>query len=153
MLIVGNFVVYENVSFSDRINSHAPQLFLLCPLRSFFQPTGILDIKEVERKGRRQALSDRFQQSDLLPFLSKDSLSSAFPHPPVLIFEMFRLMYSPEKRRKKINYKFFQNTQNRKSKTCLQNYGFKMLNINMLSICSKFAWGEQGAQISIFRCL
>nr|DAL63010.1 MAG TPA_asm: hypothetical protein [Caudoviricetes sp.] len=68
-----------------------------------------MDIKEVERKERRQALSNRFQQSDLLPFLSKDSPSPLSPSSGSL-FKMFRLMLLYEKRIKKINYKFFQNS-------------------------------------------
>jgi hypothetical protein len=66
-------------------------------LRSFFQFTEVLDIKEVEREGKRQALSSSFQQSDLFPSLSPDFPFQRFSLLCVFIFEMFRLMFSPEK--------------------------------------------------------
>ena len=70
------------------------QLFLLCLLRSFFCCTVMLDIKEVERKGKRQSHSFRFQQNGLFSF---PFFRVPFRIPPPsghFQKEMFRLMYT-----------------------------------------------------------
>lgn len=78
------------------------QLFLLCPLRSSLCSTVKLDIKEVERKEERQALSVRVPQTDLSSFRSFRFPFGLFPLSDSFQKEMLRLMNTLFRRSKKI---------------------------------------------------
>lgn len=110
---------FMNSYFFGKNKFQDVQLFLLCPLRSFFCSTVKLDIKEVEREEKRQAQPSRVPQNGLFffPFfrvsLRNPSPSGRFPG------EMFRLMYTL-KRRLFFIYRFFPKHHFQESNTCLQ---------------------------------